>query len=62
MKKEKLYDLGLVAIVTFLSCWLFWAAIGKKHIEKFIKENYGTAIIETNNNSKLSLKLLENDS
>lgn len=61
MKRERLYDLGIVAIVTFLTCWLFWVVIGKDHIEKFIKENYGTAIIETNNNSKLSLELLKND-
>lgn len=61
MRKEKLFDLGLVAIVTFLTCWLFWETIAKNHIEQYIKDNYGYAIMETNESINTIKEILEND-
>ena len=61
MRRERIFDLGLVAIVTFLTCWLFWESIIKNHIEQYIKDNYGYAIMETNESINTIKEILVND-
>lgn len=59
----KIYDYSIIVIVTLLTCWFFWEAIVKRYIDNYIKKEYGIAIIETKNNSDLTLEILkQNDS
>lgn len=52
-----IYMIILFALVVVM----FWEFYGKEFVENYIKKEYGDAIIQTKNNSELSLQILQND-